>query len=90
MDFINYNDTIGQIFMYTTMYITGSEFMTILMMILVMFTILVIFKVPIEWSVVFLMPFAIYVWAFTGQFTAFAEVMVIFLAILFAKRFFLN
>lgn len=90
MTFINYNDTLGMVFQSASLNITGSEFLTLFLMIIFMVTLLAIFKVPVEFILIIILPFIIYVWSYYAGFTAVAGVILMFLAVIFARKFFLN
>ena len=88
--FFNQSGFIGTLIIYTTTNITGSLFLTMLLYVLTVFAILQMLRVPIEFSVVLVLPTIITLMAFMGEFIALGGVLLIYLAILVVRMFFIN
>lgn len=56
MTFLNHTDIIGQLFDASVVNLTGSEFMSMVLIMLLLFIFCIIFQLPIEVSVVVMIP----------------------------------
>jgi len=87
--FINETGFIGQIVAYTTYNVTGSLFLTLLGMVMILILIAVMLRIPIEFTAIFIMPVLLVLMAYqSGTFTAIGGVFLIYIGILMAKNFF--
>lgn len=84
--FINETGTLGVIFQAVTLNITGNEFLTLLGLLLLILLFFMLFRIPIEASAILILPLLIILMASTGEFFAIGGVMLIYLALLFAKN----
>lgn len=66
--------------------LTGSPFMTLLMIFIILLLICLIMGIPLEFSAAFLMPFILVVWAYDSSFLAIGGVLLIYLGIVLAKN----
>lgn len=90
MVFLDPTSLIGSIIIGLTTNVTGSLFITTLLIFFIIMGFFATFRLPIEVSAILVLPFAIMVMAFTSEFIAIGGAMLIYIAILFSKRFFLN
>lgn len=88
--FINNSDVIGSITIGMTNNITGQLGLTLLLVFIIFLALFIAFRVPIEWVMALLLPLMMVMMAFDSFFLLFGGIMLILLAILFAKSFFLN
>lgn len=81
MVFINTEDVIGRLLVYITTNITGSEFLTYIMIILFIIAATLIFKLPLEFSVPIVMPLLIVMAMYSAQFAVILAIGLIYLAV---------
>ena len=86
--FFNETGIIGQVITDITVNVTGSLFLTLLGMVLILMLIAVILRIPIEFSAIFIMPLLLVLMAYTSDFFALGGVFLIYIGILMAKNFF--
>jgi len=86
--FINESQTIGIIINQITLDSTGSLFLTYLFIVMIIILIAMVFRIPIEFTAIFIMPLLLSLMAYYGDFWTFGGIILIYLAILFAKNFF--
>lgn len=86
VNFINETGTLGVIYMGVTQNITGSEFLTLLGMVLCILLFFMMFRIPIEVSSILVLPLLIILMAYSGEWFAITGVLLIYLAILLAKN----
>ena len=70
--------------------ITGSVFLTLLSVVLVLMLVAMIFRMPIEFTAVFILPSLLTFLAFESEFLAVGGVILIYLGILLGKNLFFN
>ena len=87
--FINDSQVIGSI-IEAGSNLTGSLFLTVLLIMIVLITVSLLFRLPIEILIPILLPLFIVSMAFSTEYLAIGGLMLIFLAIIFSKRFFLD
>ena len=90
MAFINDTTSTGIVLNYLTYNVTGDLFTTLLLILIGIIAFALTFRIPLEFTVPIVMPMLIVFMAFSGQFLAIGGVMLIFMAIIFAKMFFIN
>jgi predicted RND superfamily exporter protein len=88
--FINETGTIGVIYNAVTNNITGSEFLTLLGLILIILLLFLTFRVPIEISAIIILPMLLIFMAFNNSIWAAGGLLLIYLGVLFFKNFFIN
>jgi hypothetical protein len=81
----NSSGSFGVILDAFTYNVTGSLFLTLLAMVIILLAFCLMFKIPLEYSVIILMPLLITIMAYSSDFKAVGGVMIIYLAILVAK-----
>ena len=67
---------------------TGSIFLTLLLIIFVLIIICLAAGLPMETSVIIVLPLIFGSWAVSGEFVSVGGIAVIYLAVIFAKKFF--
>lgn len=87
MVFINQTGFIGELFAGFTTYVSGSSFLTLLAIMVLLFGLLTMFRVPIEASLILLLPVILVFMAWSaGGFLAVGGVIIIILGVLLAKN----
>ena len=88
--FINETGFIATVLTSLTNNITGSLFLSLLMITILLLLICLLFRLPIEFSAVLLVPFFIVCMAATSDYLALGGTILIYLGIIMAKNFFLK
>lgn len=86
MVFFNESGTFGQLISYINVNVTGSLFLTLLFIVIMLIMICALFRIPIEFSAIFILPLLIVITAYVGDFLAVGGVFLIFIGILIAKN----
>ena len=68
MGFINYEDAIGQTLIYLTQNITGSEIISLFLIMIIVVLIGLVFKIPFNLILIFSLPLLIVLAAYTSVF----------------------
>jgi len=90
MAFINETGTIGELIIYTTRYVTGSEFMTFFMIFLVFILFGLLFKLPLELTFTYTLPLLLLFTLMSANFVPLLGLVSLYLAIYLAKTFIAN
>lgn len=80
-DLYNSTGTLGIILDAVTNNVTGSLFLTLLLIVTMFIVILFVLRVPFQFQPVLLLPFLIYLMAFTGEFLAIGGIALILLGV---------
>lgn len=88
--FINSTGTVGIIYNQATQNITGSEFITLLGLIIIIITFFMLFQIPIEATLVLIMPMLIIYGVYSQDLIGFLGLTLLYLGVIFAKNFFVN
>ena len=88
--FINQTGTIGVIYQAIYTNVTGSEFLTLLFLVVLCMLFVMLFRMPIEASVVIVLPMLIVFAAFNNNLFSLLGVVLIYSGILLAKNWFLK
>lgn len=88
--FINQTGTLGIIFNYATTNITGSPFLTLLFLTLIIMAFFMAFRLPVEASSLFILPMLLVYMSFFSEFIAVGGVFLIYIALILAKNFFIK
>ena len=88
--FINETGTIGIILEATRINITGSDFLTMLGLTIIIMTFFMLFRLPIEASAILVLPMLLVFMAFIPNIFALGGVILIYLGILLAKNYLLT
>jgi len=88
--FINETGTIGIIYNAVTTNITGSDFITLLGLTIMILLFFMTFRIPIEVSAVLILPMLLIFMAFNNNIVAVGSIVLIYLGFLLAKNFFIS
>ena len=88
--FINQTGSLGVLFKYFTLNITGSETLTILSILLILIAIGFLFRLPIEIIMLITLPIVLLFMAYYSGFMAIGGIILIGLAIIFAVNYFVK
>lgn len=86
MVLFNESNIIGELIIYMNQNVTGSLFLTLLFMVLVLLAICALFKIPMEFTALFILPLLLAIMTDVGEFLAVGGVCLIYLGILLAKN----
>jgi hypothetical protein len=90
-ELINQSDIIGQMLITMSNDVTGSLFLTLLMLLIILIVISVgVFKTPFEVTAIYILPLLIAGMVATSEFLAFGGVMLLYMALIFVKAFWIN
>ena len=89
MSFINEGDFIGNLIVNGTYYITGAESLSYFAIIIIMLVFFMAFKVPLDWSILFILPLLIVITAYNMVLLPFTLTIVVVLAFIFGSKFIL-
>lgn len=85
--YLNNSGFIYAFIYYATNNVTGSLFLTLLGIILVLMAMAFAFKVPLEFTGIFILPLLLILMAFTSDFLALGGIFLIWLGVILAKNF---
>ncbi len=87
-----YNDTgtLGVIITYLTINVTGSLFMTLLIIVISLMALTMLFKIPLEFSSIIILPLLLVLMAYSTEWLAFGSVTLLYLGIILAKMYVLR
>lgn len=85
VDFVNTGNSIGLLFYHFTSNISGSLFMTVTALVFILILIGLVFGIPLELTVVLVLPILIGAMAFSREFVTIGGVILLYLAVVFAK-----
>lgn len=88
--FLNRSQTIGLFFEAISTNITGSDGLTALLVITLLMAVAIMFRLPIELTIPFVMPLLLVLMAYSTEALIVGGVMLIYLSIIFAKWIWLN
>ena len=87
---INASTSTGALLSYFTTNNTGDLFVTLLLVMAVFLTMALMFRLPFEYTIPLVLPLLMVYMAYSGQFLAIGGIMLIYIAIVFTKMFFIN
>jgi hypothetical protein len=87
VSFINQTGTVGMIYTSFTQNVTGSEFLTLLGMLIMILLFFIMFKIPIEASIILVLPLFLIAVAYSPDIFTVVGVILIYLGVLLAKNF---
>jgi len=90
MTFINMTNSIGIIIASGTNYATGDIFLTLLFLMFVLVAFAIMFGIQLEFTTIFILPLLLGYMAYYSTFIAIGSVILIYLAIVFSKKFFIK
>lgn len=85
---MNGSGSIGTIIQYATTDITGSLFLTLLGVVMLLLVLCFLFRIPMEFSAVLVMPILLGLMAYMQEFVAIGGVFLIYMGVLVGKNFF--
>jgi len=88
--FLNETGTIGVIVSYATIHITGSLFISLLLLIVTMMAFMMLLRIPIEFEAILILPTILVLMAYMSEFLLFGGLLLIYLAILITRMFFIK
>ena len=88
--FLNQTGIIGQAFNGLTNNVTGSVFLTGLLILIVLMVIAFMFRLPLELTVIFLIPIILVFMAFNTGWVAVGGLIFIYIAVILARNFFIR
>jgi len=88
--FINNTGSIGILFQYLTINITGSEIISIISIFLLFIVLALLFKMPVELIMLIILPIMFVFMAYYSGFLIFGGLILIALAIMFALNYFIK
>ena len=84
--FINITGSIGQIIEHGTQNVTGSLFITLFLVLIVLIVIAMMFTIPLEFISILILPFCISTAAYYGNFVAPVAIIIIYVATIITKN----
>lgn len=85
--FINTTETLGIILGNATQYTTGSMFLTLLILVLILMAFAIMFGIQLEFTSIIILPLLLSYMAFYQEFIAIGTIILIYLALIVTKRF---
>lgn len=82
----NESNVIGNLIVYMNSNVTGSLFLTLLFVVILLLAICALFRIPMEFTAIFVLPFLLAVMTDMGEFLGVGGVFLIYLGILVAKN----
>jgi len=70
--------------------ITGSLFLSLLFLVILLIVLALVFRIPLEFTAVLILPLLIVISAYDGTFMSVLGVFLIYLGVLFGKHFFIT
>lgn len=84
----NETGSIGTMILYATNDITGSLFLTLLGVVMILMLLCLLLRLPMEFSAILVLPLLIGLMAYMQEFVAIGGVFLIYLGIILGKNFF--
>lgn len=85
--FYNQTQIIGQIINGVTTHMTGGLFLTLLTVVLFIIALCLMFRIPIEFTAIIILPLILTITAYTSEFMSVLGVLLIYMGIIFGKMF---
>lgn len=86
MALLNTTGIIGQVMVAGTTTLTGSLEATLLLVLIILFTISLMFRIPLEYFAVILLPFCLAIATETGEFMVPITIIIIYVSTIVAKN----
>jgi hypothetical protein len=90
MTFVNSTGLVAQVISQGTTNLTGDLFSILLLILLMLIVVAVAFRISLEFIVIIFMPMVIVLMAYYSEWYVVGGVFLIFLAVLFARNFFVQ
>jgi len=87
VDFINASQTWGIILASGTDYTTGSIFLTLSILLVFLMAMAILFGIRLEYTAILILPLMLSYMAFYSEFLAIGSLILIYLALIFTKKF---
>lgn len=87
---INSTDVIGIVINSLTTEVTGSLFLSLFMIFLLLYVLALASGLPVEWTAIIMLPLILYLYACSGDFLQLAGFALIYLGFILAKYWFFN
>jgi len=88
--FLNTTETLGIILGSATNYTTGSMFLTLLIIMVMILAVALMFGIQLEFTAIIVLPLLLAYMAFYGEFISIGAVILIYLAFIFTQKFILR
>lgn len=85
---LNSTGTLGTMIQYATSDVTGSLFLTLLGVVMLLMLFCFLFRIPVEFSAVLILPLLLGLMAYMTEFVAIGGVFLIYLGVIVGKNFF--
>jgi len=85
MALINATNYVGLLLSQGTTDITGTFFITLGMLFLILLALAMLFRIPIEWTAIFFIPFIIACMTYYKEFVVFGSMLAFYLALVITK-----
>ena len=90
MFFINWTESLGVVLAHGTQYTTGSIFITLLIIMIMLIVFAMLFGIQMEFTAILILPLLLSYMAYYGEFIGVGAVIIIYLALIFTKKFILR
>lgn len=90
MVFYNDTGTVGVLITYMTVNVTGSLFITLLIIVMALMSLTLLFRIPLEFSSVIILPLLLVLMAYSTEFLVYGSVTLLYLGVLMAKMYVLR
>lgn len=87
MVFLNSTDMVGEVIVMMTTNLTGSTFLTFFLIVLILFLLTIMFKLPLEIGTACILPLVILLSVYMASFIPILSMLVLFIALYFSRKF---
>lgn len=87
MAFINWTESVGIVIGNATQYTTGSMFLTLLFILMILIGLALMFGIKLEFTAILILPLMLGYMAYYSEFVAVGMVIIIYLGLLITKNF---
>lgn len=87
MVFINWTESIGIVIGNSTQYTTGSMFLTLLMVLIIILAMALMFGIKLEFTVILVLPLVLGYMAYYSEFIATGMILLFYIGFLITKNF---
>jgi len=88
MVLLNTTGVLGTVIQYATLDLTGSLFLTLLGVVMLLLLLCLLFRIPVEFSAILVLPLLLGLMAYMTEFVAIGGVFLIYLGVIVGKNFF--
>jgi len=86
MVLFNESNVIGELIVYMNVNVTGSLFLTLLFLVIMLLAVCALFRIPMEFSALFILPLLLAIMTDVGEFLAVGGIFLMYLGVLLAKN----